>query len=332
MGVVGIGFGQAVHVPAFRSDPRCEVVAISASTSARAAQIAGRLGIAAAYADWRDLVASPRVDLVSVAVPPAVQPDVVIAAAAARKPVFCEKPLAVDVASAERMLTAVRESGVKHAIDLEFAELPVWRTVKQMIDDGAIGRARSCTMTWHVRTRSRPADSWKQRPDAGGGALAGFASHLLYLLEWCLGRAARVAAKLDAEGGRARVEAALELESECRAAISIATDATTPTGLRAELSGDRATLLVRNTTGDHVHGHTLQIRYGLGELEAVRCADVPAVVGDARIAAVAPLVSRFIDAIRGGEAMHPDLVDGVRVQRLLDALVVSDRDRDRIRV
>lgn len=319
-------------MPAFRSDPRCEVVAISASTGDRAARIAERLGIADPYGDWRDLVASSRVDLVSVAVPPAVQPDVVIAAAAAKKPVFCEKPLAVDVASAERMLAAVRQSGVTHAIDFELAELPVWRTVKRMIDEGTIGHARSCTMTWHVRTRSRPAGSWKERPDAGGGALSGFAPHLLYLLERCLGRAERVAATLDADGGRARVEAALELETGCRAAISIATDAEPPLGLRAEISGDAATLLVRNTTGDHVRGHTLQLRRGLAEIETIRSPDPPDVVGDARIAAVAPLVSRFIDALRGGDAMHPDLADGVRVQRLLDALVVSDRERDRITV
>lgn len=314
-------------MPAFRLDPRCEVVAVAARTAARAARIADRLTIPAAYGDWRELVASPQVDLVSIAVPPAVQPEIVVAVANARKPVLCEKPLAVDAASAERMLEAVRASGVRHAVDLEFAELPVWRKVKQCIDGGAIGRARSCAVAWVVRSRQRPADSWKERPDAGGGALGGFASHVLYLLEWCLGPAQRAAARLGPDLGRACLEARLDFDVGCRASVSIVTNASHPTGFRAEFSGDLATLVVRNATDDYIRGYKLWIGREGASLEPLSCLELPNVDGDARIAAVAPLVSRFIDAVQGGEAMRPDLADGVRVQRLLDALVAAGRKR-----
>ena len=45
--VIGVGFGQQVHVPAFRADPRCEVTTLCASTEAKAAEIAGRLNVPA---------------------------------------------------------------------------------------------------------------------------------------------------------------------------------------------------------------------------------------------------------------------------------------------
>ena len=57
VGIVGIGFGRAVHLPALRTDPRVEVRAIAASTSDRATKIARECGIAKAYGDWREMLA-----------------------------------------------------------------------------------------------------------------------------------------------------------------------------------------------------------------------------------------------------------------------------------
>lgn len=307
-----------MHVPAFRADTRCDVVALAASTRDRAERVAARLGVPAAYGGWRELVASPEVDLVSVAVPPGVQPDVVIAAATARKHVLCEKPLAVHLSSAEAMLAAARSAGVKHGVDLELAELPVWHTVRRMIESGVIGRVGSFTLLWHVRTRPRPAGMWKERPDAGGGAAAGFASHLLHLVEWCVGHASRLTANLGPERGRARVEIGLELEGGCCGEISVVTDASPPSGLRAEIRGDRAVLVVRGPADSHVRGHTLHIQDSAG-VRALAVADLPRVEGDERIASVAPLVSRLIDAVVHRVEMRPNLADGVRVQHLLDA-------------
>jgi len=183
VGIIGIGFGQAVHAPVFQSDARSEVVAICASTKERARAVADRLNIPQAFGDWRAVVASPDVAAVSIAVPPALQPEIAIAAARAGKHVFCEKPLALSCAQAEAMLDVVRASGVANAIDLEFAELPAYRAAEQLLRSGQLGAIDSVAFTWEVRTRSRPADSWKEQAGSGGGSLGGFAAHAIYLIE-----------------------------------------------------------------------------------------------------------------------------------------------------
>src|SRR5215467_1301942 len=104
VGIVGIGFGQRVHLPAFRANPRCQVTAISASTQERADKIALEYGIPAAYGDWQSLVNSSDVDVVSVATPPGVQFEVVRASLLAGKPVFCEKPLAPTAKQAQELV------------------------------------------------------------------------------------------------------------------------------------------------------------------------------------------------------------------------------------
>ncbi len=80
VGVVGIGFAQQVHVPAFRADGRCEVVAICASNFARAPQVPGKLDIPQAFGDWQELIAQPNIDVISIATPPNIQPEIAIAA------------------------------------------------------------------------------------------------------------------------------------------------------------------------------------------------------------------------------------------------------------
>ena len=316
-----------MHAPVFQSDARCQVVAICASTKDRARAVADRLNVAQAFGDWRRVVASPEVAAVSIAVPPALQPEIAIAAARAGKHVFCEKPLALDHAQAETMLDVVRASGVANAIDFEFAELPAYRAAEQLLRSGQLGAIDSLAFTWEVRTRSRPSDSWKEQPESGGGSLGGFAAHAIYLIERLFAPVVRLSSPSAASGiaGR-RTIAELELVEGLHARLNIATDADPATGHRLEAHGPGGGLVVENRGPDHVRGFTLRVVSGATGRET----QVPLVElsadGDARVAAVAPIASRFVTAALGGPAASPGIVEGVRVQRVLDALRVAPAD------
>ena len=321
-----------MHVPAFRSDPRCQVVAICASTRERARTVADRLDIAQAFDDWREVVALPEVAAISIAVPPALQPEIAVAAAHAGKHVFCEKPLALSCVSAQTMLDAVRASSVANAIDLEFGELPAYRVAEQVIRSGQLGQIRSIEMTWEVRTRSRAADSWKERVEYGGGALGGFAAHAIYLVERLFAPVIRLSSASSLANAGKRINAELELVGGLRARLTIATDADPATGHRLEAQGADGALVVANRGSDHVRGFTAEVvsratgrqtRLPLEELSAD---------GDARVSAVAPIASRFVTAALGGPAALPGIAEGLRVQRVLDALRVAPADGSWIEV
>jgi predicted dehydrogenase len=328
VGVVGVGFGREVHVPAFRADERCRVVAIGAASAGRAREAAAALGVERAFGDWKDMVTSPDLDVVTVAVPPAVQPTVAEAAARAGKHVFCEKPAGVTIPPVERMVAAAVAARVAHGIDFFFPELDAWRKAKAAVEDGTLGRLRHATLIWHVETFAHRArrDSWKVRHDLGGGTLNNFACHSLHYLEWLFGGIRRLAARLTPAGGAgdARVDAWLEFESRLPVSVSIAADAFLGTGHRLEVYGEDGTLVLANTSPDYAQGFILSVGTRGAPVLAPVATGFPAADRDGRIAAVRSVARRFIDGIASGATTTPNLHDGLRVQVLMAALREAD--------
>ena len=103
VGIVGSNYGRTVLLPAFRTDPRCEVVALAGSDGARTAELARAANVARGFGDWRALIEDRAVAAVAVAVPPDLQPEVARRALDLGKPVFVEKPLAADLTAARAM-------------------------------------------------------------------------------------------------------------------------------------------------------------------------------------------------------------------------------------
>lgn len=316
VGVVGVGFGQAVHVPAFRSQGSCEVMAICASTADRAASVAARLAIPFATGDWRDLVRDPLIDLVSVAVPPGLQPRIVAAALEHGKHVLCEKPMATSAAEARWLASAAVKAGVTHAIDFEYPESQTWRRAAVSSSEGDIGPIRQIYVDWRLRTRAAAAGShgWKLDHGQGGGAYGGFLSHALYHIELMGGRIDRVRARHHGRGDVVlAIDVWAELESGGSATVSIATSAVGGSGHRLELCGSSGSLRL-DEAPDHPGVFRLALNGTLIEADPV-----PDPSEDARVAHVSRLIARMVESIRQRGPMRPDLRDGARVQELLDA-------------
>jgi predicted dehydrogenase len=325
--VIGTGFGQQVHVPAFRADKRCEVVAICASTPQSAERAAEALGISQAYGDVHEMLANAEIDAVSIAVPPAIQGPLVIEAAKAGKHVFCEKPLAKDEKTAKEVLVAVERAGVTHAMDFIFPEIASWQKVRLILEEGKLGKLRHTALTWRVETYAFAAglDSWKTRNQDGGGVVNNFLSHSLYNLEWLLGPFARVAAHILPRNSpnNSRVETWFEAESKCSVTVSIANDAFLGSGHRLEIYGERGSLVLSNPTTDYVNGFTLSVGTRDGDSFSTELHE-PHAGEDGRVAAVGKIFRRFLDGIASGSSVRPNLTDGVRVQHLIAKVCAAD--------
>ena len=302
VGIIGRRFGRDVHAPAFHSDRRCEVVCV-----------VGR-------DDWREMVDSSTVDAVSIAVPPAAQPAVVLEAVKRGKHVFCEKPAASSVAGAREMLRAARDAGVVHGIDFLFPELAPWRRARELLAAGEIGPLRHFAYTWRVETQASRlrADTWKSRSQEGGGAPGNFVSHVFHNVEWLIGSITRVENFWFPAGSRTghAVEGIVHV-GDVSGTVSVSTDAYLGCGHVIELFGDGGSALLRNPRVDYVDGFELSIGTrksgALAPVEAMPAAGK----ADGRVGAVARVARRFVDAITTGETMTPNLTHGVRVQELL---------------
>ena len=331
VGVIGIGFGQNVHVPALRSDPRCVITAICASNLGRARKVADRLKIPRAYGDAHALIEDPQIDAISIAVPPHQQPALIEAAAAAGKHVFCEKPVGADLESVVRAQAAVQRAKVNHAVDFMFPEIPAWQKAKELLDGGLLGPLRHVAVSWHLETyayRMGLTDSWKVRSAGGGGTLNSFGSHCLYSIEWFLGRIARLTARLSPpprdNRSEARFHGWLEMEDGTPVSVSLAADAFLGGGHRLEFYGESGTLVLSNATPDYVNGFELLLGRR-DDPKLVLLMQEDTATGDGRVTAVSQILQRFFDGIAQGKAVLPGLAEGLRVQSLLEAARRADR-------
>lgn len=331
LGIVGCNFGRTVQLPAFRTDPRCEVVALAGSDAARTRALAAEAGLRKSFGDWRALVEDAEVDAVAIAVPPRLQPEVAMLALTLGKPVFIEKPMAADLAGAQAMARAQAASGCATMIDFNFTGIAAWREAKRRLDDGAIGRLRHVMVTWNMEnqaTRLR-LHSWKTGRDDGGGVLGNFVSHCLYYVEWFCGPATGLSAKLfglpDTPALLTTTNLALSFASGAAGSLAVSCASFAGSGHRIELYGEDGTLVLSNTTADYMRGFTLAQARRPGGLEPIAVTDpLDAGQADGRIAPTARLASGFLDAIERGTQAEPGFRAGLRVQSLMDAARRSD--------
>lgn len=288
------------------------------------------LNIPHATNHWRELVDNPDVHALALAVPPSLQAEIALAAAKAGKHLFCEKPLALNLEQATEIVTAAGESGIVHAMDFIFGEIPPWLKMHELLKASAIGKIRQVTLAWRTetytyRTRSR---NWKTSASEGGGTLNNFASHSLYYLEWLFGPVKRLLSYLSPRESEveARVDAWLEFAAGFPGTISISADAFLGSGHKLEVYGESGTLVLENTTSDYANGFRLLLgsREGdkLGPVD-VGSADTHK---DGRIYPVSQIAGRFIEAILQRRKVTPNLEHGARVQALTDALRLAHRN------
>ncbi len=158
------------HIPAAARTTNSEIVAISSREKARAEHWAEKLGVPKAYGSYREVLDDADVDVVINPLPNSMHGEWTIRAAEAGKHVFCEKPLAVAVEEAERMVAACDAAGVKLMEAFKIRFMPQQAYVREMIDSGAIGEVTlvRCELTytlpdWETDVRGQA--------DLAGGAL-----------------------------------------------------------------------------------------------------------------------------------------------------------------
>src|SRR6201994_93537 len=150
VGIIGLsaerGWAATAHLPALREVGGFEVVALSASSEESARAAADAHGVERAFGDHRPLVELPEVDLVVVTVRVPTHLELVGAAIAAGKDVFCEWPLGLDLAEAEAMRDAAAAAGVRGFVGLQARSLPLLRFLADYIAAGEIGEVLSTTI------------------------------------------------------------------------------------------------------------------------------------------------------------------------------------------
>jgi predicted dehydrogenase len=140
VGVLGAGaWARSAHLPGYRRDPRCRVVAIADTEIDRARDAAQAFDIPTATADARELLDRADIDLVDVCTPSHTHFELAWAALEAGKHVLCEKPIAYDYHDTIRARDLAKRKGLKTKVGLTFRYSPAMRYMRELVADGCIG-------------------------------------------------------------------------------------------------------------------------------------------------------------------------------------------------
>jgi len=140
VGVLGAGaWAEFAHLPGFKRDSRCRLVAIADPLVDRARAFARQFGIPHVYASHEELIARSDIDLVDVCTPSATHFELAWAALEAGKHVLCEKPVAYDYKDTIRAAELAKRKRVKTKVGFTFRYSPAMQYVKALIDEGFVG-------------------------------------------------------------------------------------------------------------------------------------------------------------------------------------------------
>jgi predicted dehydrogenase len=163
--------GLKRFIPGAQASDNGVVAAIASRDGARARDTAARLGIPRAYASYEELLADPEIDAIYNPLPNSLHAEWTAKAAAAGKPVLCEKPLAVDSAQALGMIETCRAHGVLLMEAFMYRFHPQHARVRELIDAGAIGELRAVRTAFTFMLEPFPPQNVRLKADLAGGAL-----------------------------------------------------------------------------------------------------------------------------------------------------------------
>lgn len=371
VGLIGYGGIGRVHAMALRSLPfhyglpwdTFRIAGVATTRRETAEPAAAEIGTAYWTADYRELLARDDVDVVFVTVPNRSHAEIVEAAAQAGKHVYCEKPLAMNVAEGLRMVEAVERAGVNHQMTFNFRFFPAILRARQLVEEGFLGRVFSFRGRYYRSSYIDPAKpiSWRQqRAVAGGGALFDIGSHVLDALYYVLGGYGDVRATLETLIPERPADAGsplrVSVDVDDLALLTLHLSDGTPGTVEASRMGTG----YMNDMGFEVFGELGAIRFNAQDpswLEVYDVRDAGAPIGGMRgfrkvetmvrypgqkspdgsmapdfVRSHAECAYQFLRAVLEGRPARPSLRDGLHIQAVMEAAVRSSEEGRVVRV
>lgn len=372
VGLIGHQFMGVAHSNAFRNagcwvDLPCniEMKALCAKdTDENLLAFAGKYGWESIETDWQKLVARDDIDLISVAAPGNLHYPIVMEAAKNGKHILCEKPLANTLTDAEAMLKAALDAGIRHCCGYSYRSSPAQALASQFVSEGKIGRI------FHVHARY--AQDWIVDPNfamvwrfdkklAGSGSLGDICAHSIDASRFITGlEITEVAAQLktmieerpvsgdDPDGPKGKVTVDDVAQFIC----------TFENGATGNFEATRLATGRRNHNCIEINGEKGSLYWDFEEQNYLYYFDRTKPVAEQGFVKINAThdshpysggfwpqghgigyadtfvieVANFLSAIATGEAYHPDFEDGVKVNKVLDAVERSANEKSWISV
>lgn len=361
IGLIGTGFMGRSHAMAWKSaasfsgDVQPVLVSVADIDSDAAQRAQQQFGFQRWTNNWQDLIHDPEIDVISITTPNRFHAEQSLAAIAAGKHVHCEKPLAPDSATAERMYRAAEQAGVVTQVGFNYIKNPLLKLARKMIAEGDLGEITGFRGIHAEDFMASPAVPWSWRvdPAGGAGAVADLGSHILSMARFLLGPVTELFADLETvitsrpESPGATARKAVEVDDIARLTVKFAR------GCRGHIEANWIASGHKMQLGFEITGTQGALIFNqerFNELQYFRFSETESTNGFITLVAgpehypyglfcPAPghqlgfndlktiEMLEFIHAITDGNIAGPDFKEAFEIQKLVDAAIVSSRER-----
>lgn len=184
-GIIGLGVGKA-HAKGYISSPDAELVAVCDMNAERLEQFGDEYKVGSRYTDYKQMFKEANLDLVSVCLPNALHAEVSIAALEAGINVICEKPMAVNTAEANAMITAAAKTRKRLMMCYNYRYRSDARWMRQMVNTNQLGSIYHVQVSWRRETGIPGWGLFGSKAMSGGGALIDLGVHVIDLALWLM--------------------------------------------------------------------------------------------------------------------------------------------------
>jgi predicted dehydrogenase len=366
VGLIGYNFMGKAHSNAWRQIPHffdlpaeLRLKTICGRNRTEVKNAAAKLGWENFATDWHRVIDDPKIDIVDICTPNDSHCEIAIAAAKAGKAILCEKPLARNVDEAEKMARAVEKARVVNMVCHNYRRIPAIALAKEMIERGELG-----DRIFHFRARY--AQDWIVDPNfplvwrlqsdkAGSGALGDIFSHIVDLARYLVGEFSEVCGITQTFVKERPIERGSRKKAKVTVDDAVTMIGRFKNGALASLEATRFALGRKNSVTLEINGSGGSLFFDLEKMNRLKFfgrRDPKDRQGFRDILVTEPnhpyiekwwppghiigyehtfthTIADFVKAVIAEKSVHPTFENGLKNQRVLDAVARSARSRSR---
>ena len=360
VGMVGYGFMGRMHTYSYQSLPmiydpppaKIHLVGVATATPESGRRATEQAGYEFDTRDYHDLLSRDDIHLINICTPNNLHRDIAIDALKAGKHVYCDKPLAVNLAQAQEVWEVARDAKTIHQMTFNYRFIPALLRAKQLADEGFLGRVYQFRVAYlhsSYINPDRPA-SWRtDKAISGGGASFDLGSHVIDLVRHILGDFDSVLATMETmikdrpgPSGRVPIEVddILWMQAKLKSgALGTIEASRLSTGacdeIRFEAHGDREATRFNSMDPNWLDAYDATLpegdfggERGFKRIESIQRYPKPASLPGPKNSVgwmryhIASMYD-FVSNVAANRQSNPSIYDGLKVQEVLDAVFRS---------
>ena len=297
--IIGAGFGVTSHLPAFKRNKHCKVIALCSRNLKKSNFLKNKNNIKYYFNNWKKMLSEVDLDIISIAVPPIEQTKIINICLQKSIAIFAAKPLTTNIFNSKKILNLQ-----KNNIDLNYQS--------------------------HTNLINK--NSWKNNLNQGGGLLHHIVCHIFYYIEWLFESVNSISAYLYKEkkyrfSGHTNAVILLRFKSGVYATIQASNNSIGINEHIIKFFNDTGTIILENKSKDWVNDFDLYTikRKSLLKNKVFFKKKIIRKNEDSRLFPVSQIVNRLVEWILLKKKTMPNFEDGHRVQCLIDAAIKSNK-------